>query len=425
MRMKIPLKRKTVLWAATIPLIITGLVVAARWSKTQIVQPSPPEVQVVQVEQKDVPIYSEWIGTLDGMVNEEIKAQVTGYLLKQDYSEGSFVRKGQLLFEIDARPLQAALDQANGDLAKAEGQLAQADAQLLQAKAQLAQAEANQGKTQLDVNRFVPLAKEKAITDQELDNAVQSNLAAKALVKAANAGVETANAAILAAKAQIKTAKGAVQTAQLNLGFTKITSLIDGVAGVARAQVGDLVSPSGQALITVSTVDPIKVYFTASEQEWLDWNSRFPTEASRVAQRKVLPLELILANGNTYPHEGFIYLSDREVNQSTGTIRIAGTFPNPENILRPGGYGRIRAATNIREGALLVPQRAVTELQGGYQVAVVGTDNKVSIRAVKVGDLTGNMWIIEEGLKPGERVVAGGVQKVHAGALVNPKPFVM
>lgn len=423
--MKIPLKRKTVLWAATIPLIITGLVLAARCSKTQIAQPSPPDVQVVQVEQKDVPIYSEWIGTLDGMVNEEIKAQVTGYLLKQDYSEGSFVRKGQLLFEIDARPLQAALDQANGDLAKAESQLAQADAQLLQANAQLAQAEANQGKTQLDVNRFVPLAKEKAITDQDLDNAVQANLAAKALVKAANAGVETAKAAILAAKAQIKTAKAAVQTAQLNLGFTKITSLIDGVAGVARAQVGDLVSPSGQALTTVSTVDPIKVYFTASEQEWLDWNRRFPTEASRVAQRKLLPLELILANGNTYPHEGFIYLSDREVNQSTGTIRIAGTFPNPENILRPGGYGRIRAATNIREAALLVPQRAVTELQGSYQVAVVGTDNKVSIRTVKVGALTGNMWIIEEGLKAGERVVAEGVQKVRAGALVNPKPFVM
>jgi len=424
MHMNIPLKRKTVLWATT-PLIVTSLVVAADCSKTQMGQPSPPEVQVVQVEQKDVPIYSEWIGTLDGMVNAEIKAQVTGYLLKQDYSEGSFVRKGQLLFEIDARPLQAALDQANGDLAKAEGQLAQADAQLLQANAQLAQAEANQGKTQLDVNRFVPLAKEKAITDQELDNAVQSNLAAKALVKAANAGVETAKAAILAAKAQVKTAKAAVQTAQLNLGFTKITSLIDGVAGVARAQVGDLVSPSGQALATVSTVDPIKVYFTASEQEWLDWNRRFPTEASRVAERKSLPLELILANGNTYPHEGFIYLSDREVNQSTGTIRIAGTFPNPENILRPGGYGRIRAATNIREGALVVPQRAVTELQGSYQVAVVGTDNKVSIRTVKVGDRTGNMWIIEEGLKPGERVVAEGVQKVHAGALVNPKPFVM
>ena len=425
MHLNIPLKRKTLLWAATIPSIIVGLVVASRYSKTQNVPPSPPEVEVVQVEQKDVPIYSEWIGTLAGMVNAEIKAQVTGYLLKQDYSEGSVVRKGQLLFEIDARPLQAALDQANGDLAKADGQLAQADAQLLQANAQLLQAQANQGKTQLDVNRYTPLAKEKAITEQDLDNAVQANLAAKALVQAANAGVETAKAAIQAAKAQVKTAKAAVQTAQLNLGFTKITSLIDGVAGIATAQVGDLVSPSGQALTTVSTLDPIKVYFTASEQEWLDWNRRFPTEASRVAQRKLLPLELILANGTTYPHKGFIYFSDREVNQTTGSIRIAGTFPNPENILRPGGYGRIRAATNIREGALLVPQRAVTELQGSYQVAVVGADNKVSIRTVKVGEQTGSMWIVQEGLKPGERVVAEGVQKVRAGALVNPKPFVM
>jgi membrane fusion protein (multidrug efflux system) len=422
--MKIPLKRKTVLLAATILLILTGFIVAARWSKTQTVQPGPPEVLVAQVEQRDVPIYSEWIGTLEGMVNAEIKAQVTGYLLKQDYSEGSFVKKGQLLFEIDARPLQATLDQANGDLARAEGQLAQADAQLLQANAQLAQAQANKGKAQLDVDRYTPLAKEKAVTEQDLDNAVQANLAAKALVQAANAGIETAKAAILAAKAQVKSATAAVQTAQLNLGFTKITSLIDGVAGIARAQVGDLVSPSGQALTTVSTVDPIKVYFTASEQEWLDWNRRFPTEASRVAARKNLPLELILANGNTYPHEGFIYLSDREVNQTTGTIRIAGTFPNPENILRPGGYARIRAATNIREGALLVPQRAVTELQGSYQVAVVGADNKVSIRSVKVGDQTGSTWIIEEGLKPGERVVAEGVQKVRAGVLVNPKPFV-
>jgi len=208
------------------------------------------------------------------------------------------------------------------------------------------------------------------------------------------------------------------------LGFTKITSPINGVAGIAKAQVGDLVSPSGQALTTVSTIDPIKVYFTVSEQEWLDWNARFPTEAIRVAERKLLPLELILANGGTYPHQGFIYLSDREVNQTTGAIRIAGTFPNPENILRPGGYGRIRAATNMREGALLVPQRAVTEIQGSYQVAVVGADNKVSIRSVKVGDQTGSMWIIEEGLKPGERVVAEGVQKVRAGALVNPRPFV-
>jgi membrane fusion protein (multidrug efflux system) len=425
--MNIPLKRKTVLWAGVFlivtTLVVAGLVFAGR-SKTQLAQAAPPEVQVVQVEQKDVPIYSEWIGTLEGMVNAEIKAQVTGYLLKQNYSEGSFVKKGQLLFEIDPRPLQAALDQANGDLARAEGQLSQANAQLLQANAQLGQAEANQGKAQLDVNRYVPLAKEKAVTEQDLDNAVQANLAAKALVQAANAGIETARAAIQSAQAQVKASKAAVQTAQLNLGFTKITSLIDGVAGIARAQVGDLVSPSGQALTTVSTVDPIKVYFTVSEQEWLDWNKRFPTEASRVAQRKLLPLDLILANGDIYPHQGFISLSDREVNQTTGTIRIAGTFPNPENILRPGGYGRIRAATNMRQSALLVPQRAVTELQGSYQVAVVGPDNKVSIRTVKVAELTGSMWIIEDGLKPGERVVAEGVQKVHAGGLVNPKPFV-
>jgi len=422
MRTNILLKRKRVFWA-TVPLIVVCLIVDG-CSKAPMAQPGPPEVQVVQVEQKDVPIYSEWIGTLEGLVNAEIKAQVTGYLLKQDYSEGSFVKKGQLLFEIDARPLQAAFDQATGELAKADGQLSQANAQLLQAEAQLAQAEANQGKAQLDVDRYVPLAKEKAITTQELDNAVQNNLAAKASVKAANAGVETAKATILAAKAQVKTAKAAVETAKLNLGFTRITSLIDGVAGIARAQVGDLVSPSGQALTVVSTIDPIKVYFTASEAEWLDWNRRFPTEASRIAERKLLPLDLILANGNTYTHQGFITLSDREVNQTTGTIRIAGTFPNPENILRPGGYGRIRAATNMRAGALLVPQRAVTELQGSYQVAVVDPDNKVSIRAVKAGDRAGDMWIIDEGLKPGERVIVEGLQKVRAGALVNPRPFV-
>ena len=421
MGMNIPLKRKTVLWVL-VPLIITSLVVAG--CSKQMAQPAPPEVEVVQVEQKDVPIYSEWIGTLEGMVNAEIKAQVQGYLLKQDYTEGTFVKKGQLLFEIDPRPLQAVLDQANGDLARAVSQLAQANAQLLQANAQLAQAEANQGKAQHDVDRYIPLAKEKAVTEQDLDTAVQANLAAKALVQGASAGVETAKAAIQAAQAQIKTSKAAVQTAELNLGFTKITSLIDGVAGIATAQVGDLVSPNGKALTTVSTLDPIKVYFTASEQEWLDWNKRFPTEAIRVAERKLLPLELILANGDTYPHQGFIYLSDREVNQNTGTIRIAGTFPNPENVLRPGGYGRIRAATNMRQGALLVPQRAVTELQGSYQVAVVGPDNKVSLRTVKVGDATGSMWIIEDGLKPGERVVTEGVQKVRAGAVVNPRPYV-
>ncbi len=420
--MNTPLKHKLIPWV-TFSWIITNLVAVAACSTKQMAQPGPPDVEVVQVERKDVPIYSEWIGTLDGMVNAEIKAQVTGYLLKQHYGEGSFVKRGQLLFEIDPRPLQAALDQAKGELARAEGQVAQANSQRLQAQAQFAQAEANQGKTQLDVDRYTPLAKEKAITDQELDNAVQSNIAAKAQVEAARAGVETAKAQIVAAKAAVEATKAAVATAQLNLGFTRITSPIDGIPGIALAQVGNLVSPNSGALTTVSTLDPIKVYFTVSEQEWLDWNRRFPSEASREAERKVLPLELILANGNTYPHTGRVYLSDREVNQSTGAIRIAALFPNPANILRPGGYGRVRAATIIREGALLVPQRAVAELQGSYQVAVVETNNKVSIRTVRVGDRAGSMWIIEEGLKPGERVVAEGVQKVRQGVQVNPRPF--
>jgi len=418
MRIKIPLKRKTFLWAATIPVIVTGLIVAARCSKTQIVQPGPPEVLVVQVEQKDVPIYSEWIGTLEGMVNAEIKAQVTGYLLKQDYSEGTFVKKGQLLFEIDARPLQAVLDQANGDLARAEGQLAQANAQLLQANAQLAQAEANQGKAQLDVDRYIPLAKEKAVTEQDLDNAVQANLAAKALVQAANAGIETAKATILAAKAQVKTSTAAVQTAQLNLGFTKITSLIDGVAGAARAEVGDLVNPNGQALTTVSTVDPIKIYFPVSEREYRDYIKEHPDE-----EKRHLRLQLILANGSVYPHEGQTTLVDRHVDVKTGTLRVQGIFANPGNVLRPGEYGHIRTIIATRKDALVVPQKAVSELQGNFQVAVVASDNKVQIRPVKVGEKIGTDWIILDGLKPGERVVAEGVQKVRGGTAVNPKPL--
>jgi membrane fusion protein (multidrug efflux system) len=377
----------------------------------------------VQVEQKDVPIYGEWIGTLDGLVNADIKAQVSGYLLKQDYTEGSPVRKGQLLFEIDARPFQATVDQAQGQLAQATGQLAQAKAQLVQSEAQVTVAEANQGRTQLDVDRYIPLAKQQAITQQELDNATQNNLAAKAQTQASKATVETSRAQIQAANATVQAAKAAVETAQLNLGFTRLISPIDGIAGIAQQQVGALVSPSSGAITTVSTVDPIKVYFTVSEQEYLDFNRRFPTEASREAERKQLQLELILADGTTYPPKGTIYFADREVNPSTGAIRIAGLFPNPGNILRPGQYGRVRTAIRTKQGALLVPQRAVTELQGSYQVAVVGSDNKVSIRPVKVGERIGLMWIIDEGLKPGERVVAEGVQKVRQGAAVNPKPF--
>lgn len=425
------LKHKPVIWV-TIGLTLVALLIALSRSRTKdTAQAAPaPVVEVVPVEQKDVQIYSDWIGTLDGMVNAEIKAQVAGYLLSQNYTEGSFVKKGQLLFEIDPRPFQAALDQARGELARAQGQLAQANSQLLQAKAQLVQAEANQGKTQLDVDRYTPLAKEKAITDQELDNAVQANIAAKAQVEAAKAGVETAKAAIVAANASVKAASAAVATAELNLGFTRITSPIDGIAGIAQAQVGDLVGPSSETLTTVSTVDPIKAYFTVSEQEYLEWaNGRMSEwanggEGKNVSHSPTLPvLELALADGSTYLHKGKFYVADRNVDERTGAIRLAGLFPNPGNILRPGQYGRVRAVTSVKKGALLVPQRAVTELQGQYQVAVVGSDNKVNIHPVKVGERVGTMWIIEDGLKSGETVIAGGIQRVRPGAVVNPKLY--
>jgi RND family efflux transporter MFP subunit len=423
--MKLLSKRKLVIGAA-IGLAGLALLVAVLSSKSRPpAQAVPaPEVEVAQVEQKDVPIYSEWIGTLDGMVNAVMTAQVSGYLLRQVYREGSFIRKGELLFEIDPRPLQAALNQSKGELAKAQAQLTQADGQLLQAQAQLAQSEANQGKAQLDVDRYTPLAREKAITDQELDNAVQVNLAAKAQVKASSAGVETAKAAIVAAKAAVAAAEAAVETAELNLGFTKVTSLIDGIAGIAQAQVGNLVSPTSGPLTTVSTVDPIKVYFTPTEREYLNFTRTNPTQSQRDAASSRLELELVLVDGTTYPQKGRFFVADRQIDQRTGAIRIAGTFPNPGNILRPGQYGRVRAVTSLREGALLVPQRAVAELQGGYRVAVVGDANKVSIRAVKVGNRIGSMWIIEEGLNPGERVVAEGAQKVRPDVVVNPKPFV-
>ena len=356
----------------------------------------PPTVEVAQVEQRDVPIYGEWIGTLDGYVNADVKAQVSGYLTEQGYQEGSFVRKGQLLFQIDPRPFQAVLDQAKGQLAQAE--------------AQLQNAEANQHRTQLDVDRYTPLAQEEAASQQDLDNAVQNNLAAVATVATA--------------KAQIQAAKAAVETAQINLDFTRLIAPIDGIAGQANLQVGALVNPSSPPVTTVSTVDPIKVYFTVSEQEYLEFNRRFPSEATREAEEKRLPLELILADKTKYAHGGSIFFADRAVNQGTGAIRIAGLFPNPGNILRPGGFAKVRAATRIQPGALLVPQRAVTELQGAYQVAVVDSENKVSVRTVTIGDRDGAQWIITSGLKPGERVVAEGVQKVRPGSQVNPKPYV-
>ncbi len=352
---------------------------------------APPEVMVAQVEQKDVPIYGEWIGTLDGFVNADVRAQVTGYLVRQNYKEGAFVNEGQLLFEIDPRPYKAALDQAEGQLA--------------QATAQLANAQAVQVRTRLDVERYIPLAKEQAASQQDLDNATQNNLAAKATVATA--------------QAQIKTAEAAVETAKLNMGFTRLTAPISGIAGQAQLQVGALVSTSGTAVTTVSTLDPIRDYFTVSEQDYLQLQKQFSG-----SDKQRWKLQLILADGTTYPHEGTFYFAGRAVDQNTGAIQLAALFPNPGNVLRPGQYGKVRAVIRIEKGALLVPQLAVAELQGSYQADVVGEDGKVAIRPVKVGDRIDTMWIIQEGLRPGERVVAEGQQNLRPGMTVQPKPFV-
>lgn len=415
---------RVVKWT-TVCLIVSSVIGSAGCSSsTQGAKASePPVVEVVQVEQKDVPILTEWIGTTDGVVNADIKAQVSGYLLKQDYTEGSFVQKGQLLFEIDPRPFQAVVDQGAGQLAQANGQLAQAKAQLTQAEAQLTVVEANQVRTQLDVDRYAPLAKQQAITQQDMDNATQNNVAAKAQVQAAKAQIETARAQIQGATAAVQAAAAAVETAELNLSFTRLTSPIEGLAGVAQQQVGALVSPASGPVTTVSTVDPIKVNFTASEQEYLDFHRRYPTPAALEAARKGLVLELILADGTVYPQKGSYYFPDREFSQGTGSIRLTGLFPNRENLLRPGQYGRVRTSLKTKDGALLIPQRAVTEMQGTYQVAVVDNGNKISIRNVKPSDRIGAQWIIDEGLKPGERVVAEGVQKVRPGMTVNAKPY--
>jgi RND family efflux transporter MFP subunit len=410
---------------ATLVLLVETLVTATGCSNqtSGATAPAPVVVEVAAVEQHDVPIYSEWIGTLDGFVNADIKAQVTGYLLEQAYQEGNFVKKGQLLFQIDQRPFQAALDLALGQQAQSEGQLAQAQAELAQAEAQVSVAEANQRRTQLDVDRYTPLARAQAITQQDLDNATQNNLAGKAQVQSAQAQVATARAQIIAANAAVQSAKATAETARINLGFTRLTSPIDGIPGIAQQQVGSLVSPASPTITTVSTVDPIRVYFTVAEQEYLDFHRRYSTPDTLNAERKGMRLELVLADGTVYPPNGTFYFADRQVDVRTGAIRVAGLFPNPTNTLRPGQYGKVRTALRVQPGALLVPQRAVNELQGSYQIAVVDASNKVDIRFVKVGDRIGTQWVINDGLKPGERVVAEGLQKVRQGMQVEPKPF--
>ena len=340
--------------------------------------PPPPEVQFITVAPTNLPVFEEWIGTLDGFVNAQIRAQVTGYLLKQNYTEGGKVKKGDLLFQIDPRPFQAVLDQA---------------------RAKLAQDQAQVGKTELDVKRYTPLAQEQAISQEELDNAVQANLAAAAQVKADEA---------------------AVTNAQINLDYTQITAPVDGLAGLALAQTGDLLSPSSGLLTTVSTLDPIKVYFQISEQSYLNF---WRHHAAGSGAETNVELQLTFADGTVYPAPGKFFFADRQINPNTGTLQIVGVFPNPDYLLRPGQYGRVRAQTAALTNALLVPQRAVTQLQGSYQVALLNATNGVHLQNVKVGEQTGPVWVIESGLQAGDRVVVEGAQKVKEGMLVSPKPF--
>ncbi|HUK53394.1 MAG TPA: efflux RND transporter periplasmic adaptor subunit [Candidatus Binatia bacterium] len=376
------------------------LAVFALWpvgcSKPSVPAAGPPSVEVAEVIQKDVPITREWVATLDGFVNAQIRAQVSGILLRQAYANGAYVKKGAPLFEIDPRPFQAALDQANGNLAQAKANLLRADAQL--------------GKTELDVARYTPLAKESAISQQELDDAVQADLAAKAQVEQAKAAIESA--------------KAAAESAKLNLGFCNIVAPIDGVTAIATAQVGDFVGPQSGILTTVSTVDPILATITPSEQDYLRV-MRAAVEQGRSEDTVLRGFEwqLKLAEGSTFPSKGRFYAINRQVDIRTGAIVVQLEFPNPGNVLRPGGFGNASTVVRIQQGALLIPQRAVSEVQGGYMVATVDHANKATLHAVKLGQKFGTWWIVDEGLKPGDRVVAEGVQAVKDGAQVTPTPF--
>ena len=356
--------------------------------------PPPPTVQFAVVQQKDVALTSEWIATMDGFVNSQIQPHVQGYLIKMNYREGSFVHKGELLFEIDPRPFQAALDQSKAQLVQAEAQVVQAQAQLV--------------KTQQDVTRDTPLAEAKAIAQSQMDDDLQAK--------------NGAAAAVASSQANVGAARAAVETNELNLSYTKIVSLVDGVAGIALAQVGDLVSPT-TLLTSVSQVDPIKVYFPMGEQDYLKAQKiRIGGKSGQVLPLQGVPLTLLLADGSTYPQPGKVLWTDRQVDTSTGTIRVAAAFPNASGVLRPGEYGRVRAITENRHNAILVPQAGVTELQGTFQAAVVGADNKVTIQNIQVGSQVGADWIVTQGLNPGDHVIVGGMQYARPGATVTPVP---
>lgn len=350
--------------------------------KAAPVAPNAPEVLVTTVQPRDVPRVLERVATLDGFINANINAQVQGYIVSRDYKEGSLVKKGDLLFQIDPRPFEASLGQARGTLAKDKANWAKADA---------------------DEKRAIDLFQKKVISDQERDTAI---------------------AAAESSKANVEADQAAVKTAELNVGYTKITAPIDGLAGFANNQVGDLVGPSSSTpLTTVSQIDPIKAIVTVGEGAFTDFFARYPDADKREALLNSIPFELILGSGNVYPSKGKFYALDRNLDPKTGSIRYYVTFPNPGAVLRPGQFGKIRFVPDTVKNAMVIPQEAVTELQGKFQVAVVGHDNKISIHPVKTGERIGGLWEITEGLKPGDRVVVQGVQKAREGSSVTPKEW--
>jgi RND family efflux transporter MFP subunit len=373
-------KTEAVLWTVAGLAILAMLSAGSGCREAQPVAapPAVPEVTVANVIQRSVPLYSDWVGTTEGFVNAEIHPKISGYVLKQIYKDGDHVHAGQTLFQIDDREYQAALDQALADLA---------------------QKEADFKKNQQDLARYIPLYQQQVISRQDFDHVDQATRASAAAVKSAAAQVETA---------------------KLNEQWTKVISLIDGIAGIAKAQVGNLVSPTS-VLTTVSQLDPIKVTFPISEREYLQYADRIKQHQETGTSPNEASLAMILADGSTYKYPGRFYVANRQVNIQTGTIQIQGLFPNPENILRPGMYAKIRAATDVRTDALLVPQGAVLETQGQYQVAVVGPDNRVTIKMVKIGKQVGNLRIIERGLSPGDKVVTQGLQKVSTGIQVKTR----
>jgi len=407
--------------------------------------PPPPVVKVEAVVERDVPISSEWVGTLVGYINAQIRARVSGHLVSQDYKEGSLVKSGDLLFQVDPRPFQTAADQADAKLRLAESQVSQATAQVsasraqveqakatvVQNEAQVKRAEATQRQTELDVARYTPLAQRGSVSQQELDNAVQSNLANLAAAAAARAAVLNAQASVTQAEAALEKAQADVQTqqanvtaaraaladARLNLGYTRVMSPVDGIAGFRGANIGDFVGPTDvTALTTVSQVNPIYAEFPISEQRALAVFRRW--DADPRAPRDI-ELQLILADGSVYPTQGRAAALDRQVDVTTGTVLARGVFPNPGNVLRPGQYAKVRAVVEVRKNALLVPQRAVQDVQGVHQVAVVKADETVDVRAVQVDARVGSLWIVAQGLKPGERVIVEGADRVRPGQKVR------